>query len=356
MWSFPTIVTRRSRNYGKMRAWKLYQSRSSDSESARTELVEDYFIVTEKIHGAHLKIEAMRLDESSSELTLRACSRRNILNLKEPHFFNVETAVLPHIKAALFHLFWVLSMFHDKLWSVSVFGEIFGGRYGHKNVSPASNVRPVQTKFAHYTPDIHFLAFDVQCTRRDNTSFYVPFHQTLTLLRAVGIASVPVVLTGTYEDVCAFDLEHFCTRVPALYGLPPIHSNLAEGVVIRLAHDTQKYRGHRICFKWKNSNFEEVSPNIYKHMRVKVFDDGVCKSTLFRYQPYFTEHRLAAVLSKLDEVERKNKAKVCGLFVRDVLEDAHDGSIFPRALKKKLYPKLLASARTVYDLYTCDSS
>ena len=308
-----------------MQTWRVFQTKVMQKPRNRpltlTTVGEDAFAVTEKIHGANLKFEVLHTPtpHHPSKLSVRVCSRRRLLS-KDDAFFDYQTRILPKLEPKLKQLFWPVWMTNPRICSVAVYGEIFGGQYGHRDVEPTQGVRPVQHKHAHYSPDIHFSAFDVQYRTEKDKPTYLPFAWAFSLLRAVGVPTVPVILrNATYAQVCALDVETLATRAPARYGLPPIERNIAEGVVIRLMRDTYRYRGRRCIFKWKSAKFNEVRPRLYDH--TPTIPQGDVDSVLQEVERYITKPRLASVLSKLDETARLNTARVCGMLVADALQD-----------------------------------
>jgi hypothetical protein len=66
---------------------------------------------------------------------------------------------------------------------------------------------------------------------------------------------------GTFNEVIKFDVENFVTTLPAIFGLPPIENNIAEGLVLKLAGaNAFTGKGSRVIIKLKSDRFKEVCP------------------------------------------------------------------------------------------------
>src|SRR5262249_49164412 len=69
-------------------------------------------------------------------------------------------------------------------------------------------------------------------TSDDDEGELLAHHDVEALAQGAGVRTPPCLLRGTRAELERVDVR-FPTRVPAWFGLPPIASNLAEGVVLK---------------------------------------------------------------------------------------------------------------------------
>lgn len=69
-------------------------------------------------------------------------------------------------------------------------------------------------------------------------------------------------MLGKYDDLIKFDYQTFVTRLPGLFGLPPLidDPNIAEGVVLKPVNTCYLKKGGRVIIKLKSDKFKEVNP------------------------------------------------------------------------------------------------
>lgn len=184
---------------------------------------------------------------------------------------------------------------------IAIYGEYFGGLYPHALVKKHANVSAVQ-KGIFYSPDLCFRVFDI-CIL--TTGVFLPVTQLIVECAAADIPIAPFVRIGTLDQVLGFDVETFCTQIPAALGLPPIPvcSNIAEGLVIRpYEHEYLLADGDRVMIKKKSVKFREVAKDVGKESRAATGDITAADATSF-----INEARLRSVLSK--ELERRFEHK-----------------------------------------------
>lgn len=134
-----------------------------------------------------------------------------------------------------------------------------------------------------------------------------------------------------------FDVETFTSTIPALFGLPPLDRNIAEGVVLKPVRNCFLSGGDRVIVKKKSDAFKEVSglKNMLNHKPKRAEGAASPPSPLeedmLRFRPifdfflfisisYVTDNRLRAVISKIGAVPRKDLPKLIGLLAQDALK------------------------------------
>ena len=139
-----------------------------------------------------------------------------------------------------------------------------------------------------------------------------------------------------------FDVENFITTIPAIWSLPPLLDNIAEGVVIRPVTEKRWPGGSaRLRLKIKSSRFREITgpkrPPRIKPASAQAhrFDwdeiekdlkNQKCESlvpVIEELLRYVNENRLRNVLSKCGPIEDKKGRmnKIAGLLSKDALDD-----------------------------------
>lgn len=180
------------------------------------------WVVTEKIHGAHF----VWLCDGRTI----SCAKRKSL-LQEGEDFFGHQRLIDGLTAPLMALYQRLHEAHPTLTHIAVHGELFGGDYPHPDVPPVPHTQPVQTGI-YYAPHIAFCAFDLALFDKKHKRRWLPYLDAITHFEAAGVPFVPPLLVGSYQDALAFD-PHFPTTIPALWSLPPLPENPAEGVVLK---------------------------------------------------------------------------------------------------------------------------
>lgn len=309
---------------GKL-AFKEYPSIETPTNvDAMTEITVERFdqiewIATEKVHGANFSFVTDGKD-------IACCSRSNLLDpAKARNFFNY-TVVLEEHKERVIKIFnYVKEMMEEKkkkshtcstvssssssnsssaaaaavpvgrrvhgslmpeedeeVHTVTIFGELFGGSYPHKDV-PANKEVPRVQHGIWYSPNLGFYGYDISINRHG----FLFYDEVCAIFQKFGVLYAKPVARGTFDEMLKFDVEAFETRIPKELGLPPIPDNFAEGVVIR------SVRCHKMI-KVKRSAFSEQTRGKRRHgalpaqIQARI---GIAKS-------FITLNRLRAVLSK----------------------------------------------------------
>lgn len=243
--------------------------------------------------------------------------------------------------------------------AIAVYGELYGGGYPHATVKALPGVKPIQ-KGLFYAPDIHFMAFDIVLL---TSGAYLPWDQAQALSAQCGIPFTPLLQQGSLDELLAFDVETFETRIPPALGLPPLpHMTcIAEGVVIRPMADLRFADNTRVIIKVKSAKFREVTKDVGKEAR-----EQVPVLTIANPAAYVNEARLRAVLSKRLEQKFAHRGHVFELvapLLADVMEElfreAPSVAALPaaelRALKKELADATKALLATHADALIADT-
>ena len=209
------------------------------------------WVATEKVHGAHF---ALVCDASG----VRPAKRRELLGEDElDAFFGVSriwptTAVAAARCAALLRS--EAGLADDAV--VTLYGELAGGRYPHPDVAEAPDTQPVQTG-VWYAPGLFWLLFDAQVTVGElgERRWWIAGREVRAAASQAGLLSVPMLARGTLSQIQNLPAA-FPSRVPALFGLPELDDNLAEGYVLKPAVEWEE-GPERPMLKVKQKAFAE---------------------------------------------------------------------------------------------------
>ncbi|WP_051830013.1 MULTISPECIES: RNA ligase family protein [Streptomyces] len=183
------------------------------------------WIAAEKVHGAHFAVVC----EGAS---VRAAKRRELLDDEGLDGFFGVSRIWPELAVAA-------ARFADAVreaWGpsavVTVYGELAGGRYPHPGVPAVAGVDPVQTG-VWYSPGLRWLPFDATVETPDGR-WWIADRALRAAAGAAGLTCVPLLGRGALNGL--HDLPaRYPSRVPALFGLPEIADNPAEGYVLKPA-------------------------------------------------------------------------------------------------------------------------
>lgn len=201
------------------------------------------WVALEKIHGAQMVIAVTESD-------VRFGKRKAWLGGTEPFFgWQLLRGELLESARAL----------HRAVGSsratITIYGELFGGNYPHPSVPAVPGMAPVQTGI-WYAPDLHYSVFDVHLSPDPASEGELLSHSEVTVLaREASFLSVPVLGRAPRPSLSQLPVR-FSTRVPALFGLPPIEDNWAEGLVLKA--DARARLSERAIVKRKIPEFDEA--------------------------------------------------------------------------------------------------
>lgn len=278
------------------------------------------YVVQEKVHGANTSF----LCDGEE---VRFAKRTAILEDNEQFYDYPE--LLDRYKERVLKLFADIKAKYPEVTHISVFGEMFGGRYPHNEVKANHKAGPIQ-KGVFYTPGHEFYAFDIYLFSEDGGRF-LHVEEANGFFEAEGFFYARTLFRGTLAE-CLKHPNAFQSRIPEWLGLPAIEGNICEGIVIRPVVPTYLRNGTRVLIKSKNERFAEKK-SVKKRNKLFAepvpYSDGL-KAMIGEGEVYVTENRLANVVSHIGEVHfPKDFGKVMGLFSKDTLGDflkEHGGS------------------------------
>lgn len=258
------------------------------------------WVAMEKIHGSNLSF-------ITNGKNIRVAKRGGILGEVE-NFFNAQELVKKY-KNDLLEIFVRVQKLISKVTQVQIYGEMYGGYYPGQE----SKVKPVQRGIS-YRPEIDFISFDIKVTSPDE-SVYLSNKEFETVFVGLKIDYVPVLARGKLSDLIKLS-PVFPSTIPALFRLPDVADNMAEGYVFKLNKRVNATE-ERPIVKSKNGKFDEVAAS---SMVAKLTTPTSYNS---EFEPeilkYCTQNRFNNVLSKHGP-ETKEESLV-GLFIQDMVTD-----------------------------------
>ncbi len=282
-------------------------------ERVREEMPADLeWVVQEKVHGSNTSFLCDGTD-------VKFAKRTSIL-ADDEKFYDFQP-LLEAYKPRIISLFNRVKEMHHDVDAISVFGEMFGGRYAHEGV-PAEKGTILIQKGVYYTPKHEFYGFDIFVFEGEKGR-YLPVDEVNDLFEAEGFFYAKTLLKGSLEECLKYP-NAFQSKISQWLGLPDIEDNICEGVVIRPVEPQYLRNGSRVLIKNKNARFAEKK-SVKK--RNKVFSEPVpysdaLKALLPEVEAYVTENRLNNVVSHIGEVSfPKDFGMVMGFFAKDILED-----------------------------------
>lgn len=204
------------------------------------------WVATEKVHGAHF---AVVCDGSG----VQPAKRRELLGEDDLDAFFGVSRIWSTLSVAAARCAAALRAGTDA--EVTLYGELAGGHYPHSEVNAADCAQPVQTG-VWYAPDLFWLLFDARLTVGDRR-WWVAEPELRKVAEAAGLTFVPVLARGPLARLRELPAA-FPSKVPALFGLPEIEDNLAEGYVLKPAVEwDESTDGERPMLKVKQKAFAE---------------------------------------------------------------------------------------------------
>lgn len=344
---------------------------SSREKWTEQEKGDGLWVAMEKVHGSNM---TCLVDHEGNV----AWARRNGMLEAQEDFFGFRKRVgEPHGEKArqLFDLIVTHTQQEEnkakgRVVAISVCGELFGGSYPAPDVAPIKGIRPVQKDGVHYSPDLHFIGFDVivyyekeevklnkessgadaddaadtppeselddpeprEVKNSNNYDREYLSHSTaVRLLEAAGFLASRPLVTGTADEVGSFP-HKFSSTIPALLGLPPLPDtcpNFAEGLVLKPDVTRRDQEGERVIAKKKIEEFGEKSYDAVPmeppmENKMENSKDEAMERVLYELLACVTPQRLDNVLSKFGRLDWGSKAQekeVLKQFVDDVFLD-----------------------------------
>jgi len=270
------------------------------------------FIVQEKVHGANVCFVS---DGSSVSF-----GKRTGFVEKSEKFYDYQE-LLEQYTPKVINLFSIIKKDYPDTISISVFGEMFGGKYPHPEVKAVKNTMLIQ-KGVYYCPFHEFYAFDLYIST-ENTSYYLAVDEANNYFETENFFYAKTLFKGTLAECLKFPND-LPSQISEWLGFPPIADNISEGIIIRPVIPTYLKNGSRVLLKSKNARFAEKKA--IKKRTPKLFVEPSYSQELNILLPiaeqYITENRLNNVISKIGNISMpKETGKLIGLFSKDILED-----------------------------------
>jgi Rnl2 family RNA ligase len=205
--------------------------------------------------------------------------------------------------------------------TLTVFGEMFGGKYPHPDVKNKAQTMIIQ-KGVHYCPYHEFYAFDLYVSTSDSGRV-LTVDEVNRFFEQGAFFYAKTLFRGTLEACLQFPNDA-PSQISWWLGLPPIEDNICEGIVIRPVIPAYLHNGARVLLKSKNARFAEKKA--IKKRAPKLFVEPSYSDLLNNLLPvaeqYVTQNRLNNVVSKIGQVSvPKDTGKLIGLFSKDILDD-----------------------------------
>lgn len=313
------------------------------------------WVLTEKVHGANFSFVY-------ENQVLGFAKRKARLDWSDD-FFGFQL-VAQQLEDKILDLFEDLSL-DFPAEKYTLYGELFGGAYPHPDVAVIQDLNAIQTG-VYYSPNIQFCAFDIAIETTEYR-YYLDYETALSYLEKAGVFHAKVLYQGSLTACLEFDIA-FDSFLPNLLDLPPLDSNLVEGVVLKPLHNILPPSDpsyFRPTLKLKNESFAEE----LKFHQAQKWSFTTTKKTngenlnflLLDLRNYITKNRLNNVLSKIGYLDFENKKRLKEIkisYLEDVWQDfnlEHEEILDLLVPKEQewLQNRLLAEIKTL--LYTSNT-
>ncbi|MCL1973559.1 MAG: RNA ligase, Rnl2 family [Bacteroidetes bacterium] len=270
------------------------------------------FVVQEKVHGSNVCLV-------TDGTYVRFGKRTGFVEAGEK--FYDYGSLLERYTPQVVMLFAGVKQNYPELQTLTLFGEMFGGKYPHPQVKNDPKIMLIQ-KGVYYAPQHELYAFDLYLTINDSGRF-LPVDEANAFLEQGRFLYAQSLFRGTLDQCLKFPNDG-PSQISQWLGLPPIEDNICEGVVIRPVIPTYLHNGARVLLKSKNARFAEKKS--IKKRTPKLFVEPSYSESLNRLlleiEAYVTENRLNNVVSKIGQISvPKDTGKLIGLFSKDILDD-----------------------------------
>ncbi|WP_394665445.1 RNA ligase family protein [uncultured Chryseobacterium sp.] len=292
------------------------------SESDFSKMEKLKWVVTEKVHGANFSFAY----ENGS---LKFAKRKEYLNWTDD-FFGFQL-VVNKLENNILRLFEKLSS-DIAAEKYIIYGELFGGKYPHPEVSPLKDIHAIQTG-VYYTPDIEFCAFDIAIeTDGSDSKYYLDYESSVAYFDEFKIFYAKPLLIGKFNEAMNFNIR-INSAVPKEFNLPELNDNLIEGVVIKPFNQLDNNDFQRPIIKLKNPEFDEEEK--FHEAEKWSFIPNVSSKTEELYfivdelRNYVTQNRLKSAVSKIGTLDLNNHSRVSEIkkeFLEDVITDFNENN------------------------------
>lgn len=329
---------------------KMASKGKGDTPAARE------WVATEKVHGAHFALVCDRTG-------VLPAKRREVLDEDGLDGFFGVSRIWPALSVAAARCAAVLreAALRDAADGegregredavVTLYGELAGGRYPHPDVPEAEGTQPVQTG-VWYAPGLFWLVFDAQVTLGERRR-WVAERDVRAAAADAGLLSVPVLARGALKHLQDLPAA-FASRVPALFGLPELEDNLAEGYVLKPAVAWEEGDA-RPLMKVKQKAFaeDERFAGARPYIAPPEGAAGVPAWLVVQATALLTPTRAAAAVSKLGPGTAAEL--VAAEIAKDAAEEISEelGGLDPVQMEG-LADALMAGARTLADFDAAD--
>ena len=270
------------------------------------------FVVQEKVHGSNCCF-------TTDGRNVNFGKRTGFVEPDEK--FYDYTELLERYRERVIALFSDIKAKYSDLQTLTIFGEMFGGKYPHAEVKNNNKTMVIQ-KGVYYCPQHEFYAFDLYINTCD-TGFFLSVDAANDFFEKRGFLYARTIFRGSFDECLRYP-NQFPSQISAWLGLPPIEDNICEGIVIRPAAPIYLSNGARVLLKSKNERFAEKKS--IKKRAPKLFVEPTYSEMLNSLLPvteeYVTENRLVNVVSHIGQISvPRDTGKLIGLFSKDILED-----------------------------------
>jgi len=270
------------------------------------------FVVQEKVHGSN----ACFVTDGK---TVSFGKRTGFVEADEK-FYDYEE-LLERYTPRVIALFSIVKENIPDVKTVTVFGEMFGGKYPHPDVKNSTKTMVIQ-KGVYYCPNHEFYAFDLYVSVEESGR-YLTVDEANNFFEQGNFFYAKTLCRGTLNECMQYP-NSFQSQISDWLGLPPIEDNVCEGIVIRPVATAYLRTGSRVLLKNKNARFAEKKA--VKKRAPKLFVEPSYSELLNNLLPvteqYVTENRLNNVVSKIGQISvPKDTGKLIGLFSKDILDD-----------------------------------
>ena len=179
------------------------------------------FVVQEKVHGSNVCFV-------TDGKTVGFGKRTGFVEAGEK-FYDYEE-LLERYTPKVIALFSIIKENISDLKTLTVFGEMFGGKYPHPDVKNNSKI-PVIQKGVFYCPEHEFYAFDLYVTTEESAR-YLSVDEANRFFEQGGFIYAQTIFRGMLSECLQYP-NNFQSRISNCFDLPPIEDNICEGVVIR---------------------------------------------------------------------------------------------------------------------------
>ena len=270
------------------------------------------FVVQEKVHGSNVCFVT-----DGKEVSF---GKRTAFVEAGEKFYNYEKLLEQYVDRVK-TLFSSVKKDIPDVKTMSVYGEMFGGRYPHPEVKNDNKIVVIQ-KGVFYCPYHEFYAFDLYVTT-ENNGRYLSVDEANSLFEQSGFFYAKTLFRGPLEECLKYP-NNAPSKISDWLGLPPLEDNICEGIIIRPVETSYLTNGSRVLLKNKNARFAEKKA--VKKRTPKLFVEPSYSKQLNNLLPiveqYVSENRLNNVVSKIGQISiPKEVGKLIGLFSKDIIDD-----------------------------------